>query len=274
MKYDLHTHTNHSDGKHTPEVLLSMALEQQIDYLAITDHDTVSALLTISPLPKDTALTIVPGIELSTSWNGQTIHIVGLMIDPHNKALLQGTRQLQAARVERAEAIGYRFAKKGMGDVMEGARKKAGMAGISRVHFAQYLIEAGYVKDFSQAFKRYLGKNKSAYVATRWISISEAIQWIHDAGGQAVLAHPQRYRLRRKRLQALVNEFKAAKGNGIELSRSHPNDPWRDSILEWSTTYNLPISLGSDFHGEGMGYAKLGYVATVPEGTPMIWDSW
>ena len=179
----------------------------------------------------------------------------------------------QEVRLQRAQAIANCLKKLGINDSYQGAAQLAKANNISRSHFASYLLQQGHIKDYNQAFKRYLGRGKPAYVAAPWASISQVIMWIHEANGAAVLAHPTRYALTRRRLIDLVNDFKKAGGDGLEVvSASTALDE-----IQWLTqlccNLNLYASQGSDFHGPAF-WAELGKLQSLPGRCQSIWQTW
>ncbi|NQZ06479.1 MAG: PHP domain-containing protein, partial [Algicola sp.] len=195
MKYDLHSHTTCSDGRLTPEALLDRAVEKQVDVFAITDHDTVKAIPIARKYIQEKQLNIklIGGVEISTRWTSFEIHIVGLNIDENDPALIERLNSQIDYRNERAKEIGSRLEKAGIPDAYINAKRIAGDAAISRSHYAKYLIELGKAKNFAGVFKKYMKRGKIGYVPSEWIDIKTAVQWIHEAGGVAVIAHPSRY---------------------------------------------------------------------------------
>jgi predicted metal-dependent phosphoesterase TrpH len=192
MIADLHTHTIASDGELRPEELVSRAREAGVELLAITDHDTTAAYATIG-ISQD-SIKIVPGIELSSVWRNKGIHIVGLNIALDEPKLMAGIEIQQAARQRRAETIAERLTKLGFDNTLAGARKLAGDAQIGRPHFARYLVESGQIANEKSAFKKYLGQGKHCDVRNEWPTFETVIRWITEAGGQAVIAHPAKYK--------------------------------------------------------------------------------
>ena len=269
--YDLHTHTTASDGTLTPTELVNHARDCGTQVLAITDHDSTAGVKEAMQASLATGVKIVPGIEVSVSWAHQTIHVVGLHIDVSHAGLQQGLKKLHAFRLWRAEEIARRLTKAGITGSLEAARQYAGGTIISRTHFARFLVEQGYAKDIRHVFKKYLVRNKPGYVPGEWASLEEALGWIRDAGGMAVIAHPARYKLSATRLKQLLANFRELGGEGIEVvSGSHSKDDIaRFSLL--ADQFGFYASRGSDFHGPENAYADPRTLPALPEACRPIW---
>lgn len=275
LRIDLHSHTLCSDGKLTPEELVERAVNRQIDVLAITDHDTVAALASAKRYitEQQYALKIIDGIEISTAWQGFEIHIVGLNINPEHSALTKFITEQQHYREQRAAQIAAKLAKVGFDDMLTKAKQLAGEGSITRAHFAQVLLAEGAVDKLQKAFDKYLGKGKKAYVKPLWPEISEAIDIIHQAGGQAVVAHPVRYDLSTKWLRRLLVEFSDAGGDGMEIVLPQMNLAQKQLMLSLCLQYNLQASLGSDFHFPSQ-WTDLGKNLVLPDNCTPIWQTW
>ena len=190
---DLHSHSHYSDGSLAPADLVALAARAGITMLALTDHDSVAGLAEAQVAANELGIQLVPGVELSTTWNGHSIHIVGLGIDPNEPSLQLGLSQQAQARANRAKAIGERLSDLGMVGAYEGALALANSPdAISRTHYGQWLLAEGHITHVQQAFDKYLGPRKPASVPMPWASLPEVIQWIKQAGGVAVIAHPGR----------------------------------------------------------------------------------
>lgn len=273
MIYDLHTHSTASDGTLSPPALLAHAAECGVDVLSITDHDTVAAYELLGD-PPPTGPTLVPGIELSTTWAGRGVHVVGLNIDPSNPVLRAGIAAQQAARIERAETIASRLEKLGLGNARIEVADTAGDAGVGRPHFARYLVDNGYVKDIGTAFRKYLGDGKPGDVRNGWAALDDVVRWIRAAGGSAVLAHPAKYRLTRTKLCALIEEFIAAGGVAIEVV-SGPQEPGITRRLgALAVEFGLAVSGGSDFHHPSSTWSAPGRFPRIPDSLRPVWDLW
>lgn len=276
MKIDLHCHTHYSDGALSPSELLMRAHNQQVDVLAITDHDTVDAIDSIIALQQKEkrALKIVPGVEISTAWHGFDIHILGLNIHWQDEIFAERLKQQQANRLQRAQKIADKLTAAGLGDaIYDDAKALAGEGQLTRAHFARALIASGKVDNFDQAFKKYLGKGKRAFVKPNWISVSEATQWINEAGGVAVLAHPSRYDLSAKWLRRLMLEFKAAGGKGIEVIYPGLSPSLKNQLSLYAKEYAFYGSAGSDFHAPGR-WSELGRHLALPDSVTPVWQLW
>lgn len=275
MKIDLHSHTLYSDGQLSPQELVLRAHNMQLDVLAITDHDTVAALDEAEAFQASQTrpLTIVPGIELSTSWHGFDIHVLGLNVDRSSDTFQQRLAEQSAARKVRAEAIALKLEKCGLTGVYEKALSYAGKGQITRAHFGRAMVDMQYVNNFDAAFKKYLGKGKRAHVAPKWISIEDAVTWIHEADGKAVLAHPGHYDMTTKWLRRLLVQFSQAGGDGMEVC--HPNlaPAKQNQLASFAQEYGLQASAGSDFHGPGR-WTELGRHLNIPEHLTPIWQTW
>ena len=252
--YDLHTHSTASDGSLTPEALIARAIEHDVDVLALTDHDGTEGIDAATIAAKGTDLDLIAGVELSVTWGSKTVHIVGLDIDINNQQLQQGLAKLRDYRVGRAEEIAKRLAKAGIEGALDGARKYASDVMLGRLHFAQFLVEQGLAKDNNDVFKRYLVRNKPGYVPGKWASLEDAMTWINAAGGQAVIAHPARYKLGKNLLNELLLEFRALGGSGIEVITGSHTPEQSLIFAHHANRMNLLASCGSDFHGPKESY--------------------
>lgn len=273
---DLHSHSTISDGTLTPTELISRAHEKGVEVFALTDHDATEGLKEASLAASKFGLQFVPGIELSVTWSHQTIHIVGLGINPDDKTLNQGLKELRDFRNLRGEQIAHKLEKAGLVEPLEGAKRFSNGEILSRTHFARYLVEQGRAKDIRQVFKRFLVRGKPGYVAGKWASLEDALCWIQGAGGIAVIAHPARYKISATRLRQLISEFKELGGLGFEaISGSHsPDEEVR--MTQLANQFELYISKGSDFHSPENIYRELGAMQDVPSGAIPIWhsDTW
>lgn len=286
--YDLHTHTFYSDGALAPAELVARAAAHGVNVLALTDHDVTDGLPEARAAADAAGLTLVPGVEISVTWpgprsgtstvhggrGGQTVHVLGLKIDIANATLQTGLARLREFRDWRAEEMGRRLAKAGIGGAIEGARARAQRGLVSRTHFAQFLVAEGRAADVRSVFKKYLVQGKPGHVPGQWATLDEAIGWIRAAGGQAVLAHPARYKVTATRLKKLLNDFCNAGGAGIEVvSGSHSRDDMF-RFAQLARHYGLLASSGSDFHSPQNCHMDLGPMPPLPDGCTPIWQSW
>lgn len=273
MKYDLHSHSTASDGSWRPEELVKLACRQQVDVLALTDHDTTAGLEEAKQASEKHGLRLIPGVEISVTWKKRTVHIVGLNIDPAYQPLQQGLKELRSFREWRAVEIGRKLEKVGIENAFEGASAYAKGSLITRTHFAHYLVEKGLAKDMRDVFKHYLVMNKPGHVSGAWAGLDQAIDWIRGAGGQAVIAHPARYRMTSTKLRELLSDFVECGGECLEVvSSSHSRDE-RHIMAGFANTYNLHASCGSDYHGPENQWVALGKFAEFPEGCRPVWES-
>lgn len=272
--YDLHSHSTASDGELTPAELVQRACAQGVDVLALTDHDVLDGLSEAMLASQPLGLILIPGVEISVSWQGRLVHIVGLGVNAANQRLQQGLMELRAKRLVRATEIGRRLEALGIAGAAEGARQKSQGQVISRSHFARFLVEQGFARDFKAAFKRYLGQGKAAFVPCEWAGLDEAVAWIQGAGGQAVIAHPARYAMSRRLLCAFLEEFKALGGDGIEVVSSSHSHQEIMAMSAYAQQFGLLASAGSDFHSPASTWAELGRIPALPEDCAPIWTNW
>ncbi|UIP26941.1 PHP domain-containing protein [Photobacterium sp. TLY01] len=275
MLFDLHSHTTASDGRLTPAELVKRAADFRVDVLAITDHDTVAGLESAQQAidAQNLDLKLVKGIEISTVWNNFDIHIVGLNIDPTHADIVSLIAQQAERRTARAELMGERLAKSQIVGAYEGAKALAGDATLTRAHFAQWLVAQGHAKTMQAVFKKFLTRGNTGYVPPNWCSITEAVQAIHAAGGQAVLAHPGRYDMTAKWLKRLLTDFVAATGDAIEVAQPQQAQNERRTLAEYAEQFGLLSSQGSDFHYPSP-WTELGRNLWLPKASVPVWQDW
>jgi predicted metal-dependent phosphoesterase TrpH len=271
---DLHCHTHFSDGLLSPSALIEMAVKQKIKLLAVTDHDLIDSYPPCLAAAKEHDITLIPGVEITTQWQGSTIHLVGLAFLSENENLVQGMKSQKVIRHRRFEAMSERFNAASMADVPLKACEISGPGIIGRLHFAQALVQLAYVKTIQKAFSRYLTKGKMGFAPIKWPDMETAIKWIHGAGGVVVLAHPCRYKATLTRIKRLVSDFKEAGGDGIEVVTGSHTEEEIALVAEIAEKYDLYASQGSDYHGPGLGIAQLGRLRPMPEKCRPIWDLW
>lgn len=272
--YDLHCHSNASDGSLSPSDVVRRAAENGVTTLALTDHDTTSGLDEAQRCAKELSVNFINGIEISAQWEKLSVHIVGLNIDPQHEALQNTIVQLHNMRTERAEKIAQKLAKKGIFDALSAVQKIACNEMITRVHFANFLVSQAHVSSVSEAFDRYLGDGKTAYVSTAWIPLELAVQSIIDASGIAVLAHPLRYKLTASRMKKLLGAFKNAGGQGMEVVTGRYNPDEIRVLANYATQFELAGSAGSDFHSPTNSWLELGKLAELPVTVKPVWRLW
>lgn len=274
MIYDLHAHSNASDGILSPEDLVARAKVRSVDVLALTDHDTTAGIRAASLAAKAAGLTFVAGIEFSTQWHKRGVHILGLNIDPGHDQLVEVVQEQHRRRLSRAHLIAERLDRLGMAGSLEGARRIAGSELIGRPHFARYLVEAGHVTSVAAAFKKYLGSGKVGDVAPDWLSMAEVIQVIRRAGGVATLAHPRKYNLTRSKICTLADHFKEEGGQGIEVISGTQTPEDTLDMVRIAERFGLCASAGSDFHMPDQPWQELGACGSLPSGCTPVWQLW
>ena len=275
IKYDLHSHTTHSDGQLTVEQLLLRAVDKNIDVFAITDHDTVAAIKPAKAFIKEEALplTLISGVEISTKWESFEIHIVGLNVDSEQQSLQLLLQQQQQKRADRAKEIGRRLEKNGFDGIYQQTSELAADAQITRAHYARALIARGVASTIPGIFKKYLGRGKTGYVPSTWCDMQTAITAIHQAGGVAVIAHPGRYQMSNKWLRKLLAQFKEAGGDAMEVAQPQQAPSERQFLGQLSREFDLLCSQGSDFHFP-TSWLELGKNLYLPKDCQGVWQSW
>lgn len=271
---DLHAHSHYSDGTLSPAELVLRAQNKGVDVLALTDHDNTAGLAEAHKAAQQAGLTLINGVEVSVTWARRTVHIVGLGIDTENTALQQGLEGIREQRAIRANKMAVKLEKAGLSGVMASIKEYAGTEAATRTHFARYLVDNGHAKDMQTAFKRFLGKKGKAFVGGDWVSLEEAVGWIVNAGGQAVIAHPVRYKMTDTKLGVLIDEFKHAGGTGIEVSTATHMPHERRKMAIIAAQYELLSSAGSDFHSPGNPRIELGHNLGLPADTVPVWKDW
>jgi len=268
---DLHCHSTASDGALAPVDLVARAAEKGVTHLALTDHDTLSGLSEAAEAAWNAGIRLVSGIELSCLWKGRTIHVVGLDFAPDDPEFSRKVGKQVENRRARAAMIAERLQRLRVPDLLERATEKAGGEVPGRPHFAEALIEAGVVRNAAQAFKRHLGAGKAGDVRAYWPELPEVVQWITEAGGIAVLAHPRKYKLTATKLRELTAEFRKAGGQGIEVSTSGQSSGDLGFLAELCRRNEMWASQGSDFHFPGAPWCELGNIMKMPDGLEPVW---
>ena len=271
---DLHTHSTASDGAFSPTQLIEKAVAANIEILALTDHDTITGLQEAQTAAKNLGLNLINGIELSTTWNSMTIHVVGLNINADSQAMIEAAKYLRQLREERAMKIGEKLAKAGIKNAYENAKHFAANGTVTRQHFSQFLVEAGHAKNQTDVFKRYLVKNKPGYVSVEWPSMEETVSRINNAGGVAVIAHPLRYKMTATKLRKMIDEFKLLGGKAIEVVTGNNIPAEIELASNYAKRYDIAASIGSDFHNEQTSWGQLGRLAALPAGLTPVWELW
>ena len=275
MQIDLHCHSTISDGLFSPRDLVAHAASQGVDVLALTDHDGTDGLAEARVAADELGIAFIDGTEISVTWRGRTIHIVGLRIDPNHPELAAGLRSVRGSRLQRAESIAQSLAKAGVKNALEGAQRHAqNPEMIGRTHFARFLVEAGHARDVKRVFKRFLVNGKPGYVPHEWARLDDAVRWITASGGVAVLAHPGRYDLGKDLMHSLIQEFKQAGGTAIEVVTGSHTPQQYGIFAAYAQEYGLLASCGSDYHGPKESYLDMGRLAPLPVGCTPVWANW
>src|SRR5437762_5658381 len=249
FRCDLHCHSTCSDGLLAPADVVRRAASRGVDVLALTDHDEIAGLVDAAAAAEECGIRLVPGAELSATWRDTTLHVVALGIDCSCDVLLCGLSAIREGRKLRARRIAHALEAAGIEGAYDGALQHAASDRlISRTHFARFLVESGYAQDTRDVFSRYLVKNKPGYVLHQWAALGDAVGWIHAAGGQAVLAHPGRYKVDARRLRELLAEFRDRGGDAIEVVSSSHTVGQASEFARHARVFGLLASSGSDYH--------------------------
>lgn len=269
---DLHCHSTTSDGTLTPEELAARAAANGVDLWALTDHDEVSGQARAIAAARAHGLRYLTGVEISVTFADATVHIVGLGFDHDNAQLVAGLADTRDGRGPRALEMGEQLAQAGIAGAYEGALKYVGNPRlISRTHFARFLVETGVCKDTSEVFRKYLTEGKPGFVPHRWARLGDAVRWITQAGGVAVIAHPARYPFTATAEYALFSEFKQHGGQGVEVVTGSHTAAEAARYADMAREFGLLASRGSDFHGPGESHTDLGRLPPLPADLTPVW---
>ncbi len=272
---DLHCHSNISDGVLSPRELVARASANGVEILALTDHDDCDGLCAAGSTALEFGIEFVNGVEISVTWRGRTIHVVGLNVDPENADLQGGLGSIREGRAKRAREIGDALSRAGISGSFEGAYAFAGNKNlIGRTHFARFLVSNGYAKDVQSVFRKFLVRGKPGHVSHDWAKLSDAVSWIVASGGMAVIAHPGRYELSTEAFKSLLCEFREAGGQGIEVVTSSHTRDMAIRFGDFAKRFDLYASMGSDFHSPEESRVDLGRLPLLPEGCTPIWEAW
>ena len=275
LNADLHCHSVISDGTLTPEQLAERAKANGVHLWALTDHDELGGQQRARDAASALNMDYLAGVEISVTWMGQTIHIVGLGIDADHLGILEGLRRTREGRGDRAQLMAEQLAKVGIPGAYEGALHYAGNHQlISRTHFARFLVEQGVCKNTEHVFKNYLVEDKPGYVPHMWATLDDAVAWIKAAGGVAVIAHPGRYsRLNAMQMDELYKHFKDIGGLAIEvITGSHSPDQYQ-TFGKIAQQYGFLASRGSDFHSPNESHIDLGNLPPLPDHLKPVWSA-
>jgi predicted metal-dependent phosphoesterase TrpH len=274
MNADLHCHSTVSDGTLEPESVAARAAANGVELWALTDHDEIGG----QQRARDAALALgmpyLTGTEISVTFAGTTVHIVGLGFDADDAALKAGLAATRGGRKERALEMADGLAKVGIEGAFEGALKYVGNPElISRTHFARHLVESGVCTDTQQVFRKFLVEGKPGFVPHRWATLKNAVSWISDAGGVAIVAHPARYKFTPTEEYALLTEFKAHGGLGVEVVTGSHSAADALRYAETAIEFDLFASRGSDFHSPEESHTDLGRLAPLPAHLKPVWTA-
>ena len=272
LNADLHCHSVVSDGTLTPEQLAERAHQNGVRLWALTDHDELGGQERARIAASSFGMDYLSGVEISVTWMGQTIHIVGLGIDASNVGILEGLRRTREGRGNRAKQMAEQLLKVGIPGAYEGALHFAGNHDlISRTHFARFLVDQGVCRDTEHVFKNYLVEDKPGYVPHLWASLDDAVAWIKTAGGAAVIAHPGRYKLSAMQMDELYKHFKEIGGMAIEVITGSHSPSQYQTYGKIAEHYGFLASRGSDFHDPEESYIDLGTLPHLPDHLTPVW---
>ncbi len=274
LNADLHCHSVISDGTLTPEELALRARNNGVELWALTDHDEIGGQQRAIAAARELGLPFLTGTEISVSFAGKTVHIVGLGFDPDSDLLRQGLANTRGGRDQRAHEMADQLAAVGIRGAYEGALKHAGNPDlISRTHFARFLVETGVCHDTHEVFRRFLTEGKPGFVPHRWASLKDAVQWIVRSQGVAVIAHPGRYGFTANEEFALFSEFKSHGGQAVEVVTGSHTSAEYVTYAEMATEFDLMASRGSDFHSPDESHTDLGALPWLPGHLKPVWDA-
>lgn len=271
---DLHCHSNVSDGLLPPGEVVARAAANGVHALALTDHDATAGLPAAQAAAEAAGIAFIPGVEISVTWGGQTVHVVGLRIDADHPELAAGLAAIRQGRIARARRMGDDLARSGIAGAYEGAwGYAANKEMVGRTHFARWLVAQGHAPDMRGAFRRFLTRGNPGYVEHQWAALEDAVGWIRAAGGMAVIAHPGRYAFNARDMHLLLDAFRALGGEGIEVitGSHHPSEygKWADL----ARAFGLKASRGADFHAPGEGI-DIGRLPALPHYCQPVWQGW
>ena len=274
LNADLHCHSVVSDGTLPPEALAQRAHANGVELWALTDHDEISGQDRAAAAAKALGMKYLTGVEISVTFIGHTVHIVGLGFDAQDERLNAGLRQTRGGRKERAMEMSDGLAKVGIKGAYDGALKFVGNPElISRTHFARFLVESGVCRETHEVFRKYLTEGKPGFVAHRWATLKDAIAWITQAGGMAVIAHPARYKFTANEEFALFTEFVAHGGRGVEVVTGSHTAAEYVTYAETAREFGLLASRGSDFHSPDESHTELGTLPLLPGNLTPVWEA-
>jgi len=274
LNIDLHCHSNVSDGMLPPAGVVARAAANGVHALALTDHDDVAGLVAAQAAADLAGMTLINGVEISVTWGGQTVHVVGLRIDPTHPDLANGLYDIRLGRIERARRMSDNLAQSGIVGAYEGAYDyAANKQMVGRTHFARWLVAQGHAPDIRAAFRRFLTRGHPGYVEHEWTTLENAVGWIRASGGMAVVAHPGRYAFNARELHLFLDAFRAIGGEGIEVitGSHHPSEYGKFADL--ARAFGLKASRGADFHAPDEGI-DIGRLPALPHYCQPVWQGW
>lgn len=275
LNADLHCHSTHSDGTLTPAEAAVRAREHGVELWALTDHDVVEGQAEAAAAARAAGLAYLSGVEVSVSFAGETVHVIGLGVDPTDGALREGIARTRGGRRQRAEDMAESLAAAGIPGALEGALPFVGNPElISRTHFARWLVDTGVCADTSEVFRRFLVEGRPGFVPHRWASLGDAVGWITRAGGIAVIAHPARYtRLSPSAEYALFSEFVTHGGRAVEVVTPSHGAAAVAKYADTAREFDLLASRGSDFHAPGESRTEFGALPDLPARLTPVWEA-
>ncbi|MCP5261982.1 MAG: PHP domain-containing protein [Rhodoferax sp.] len=273
LNADLHCHSVVSDGTLTPEALAERAKNNGVELWSLTDHDEIGGQARAAAAARAQGMHYLTGTEISVTFIGKTVHIVGLGFDADDPAIREGLARTRGGRGQRAHDMADGLAQVGIPGAYEGALKFAGNHDlISRTHFARFLVESGVCKETNEVFRKYLTEGKPGYVEHRWATLKDAVGWITQAGGVAVIAHPARYKFTANEEYALFTEFKNHGGQAVEVVTGSHTSAEYVTYAETAREFGLAASRGSDFHSPDESHTDLGTLPLLPGGLTPVWE--
>lgn len=274
LNADLHSHSNVSDGTLTPGALAQRAAEFGVELWSLTDHDEVSGQHDARQAALEAGMAYLSGCEISVTFAGETVHILGLGVDPDDAELRDGLAATRGGRSARAQQMADGLAQVGIPGAYEGALKYVGNPElISRTHFARFLVETGVCSDTHEVFRRFLTDGRPGHVPHRWARLGDAVRWITQSGGIAVIAHPARYRFTPTQEYALFTEFVAHGGRGVEVITGAHSAAEQIQYADMAQEFDLLASRGSDFHAPGESRTELGSLPDLPGKLTPVWEA-
>jgi predicted metal-dependent phosphoesterase TrpH len=275
LNADLHCHSTCSDGSLPPTELARLAYAGGVELWSLTDHDEVAGQHEARAAAEALGMAYVTGVEISVSFAGETVHILGFDFDPEDPALVAGLAALRAGRTTRAQEMGESLAHVGIKGAYEGALALAPNPDlVSRTHFARFLVEQGHCASVHEVFNHYLKEGKPGFVPHRWAGLGETLRWLRGAGGVAAIAHPARYRFTPTEEYALFSEFQAHGGRGVEVTCGSHSVSEVVKYADMAREFDLLASRGSDFHSPGESRTELGSLPDLPGQVTPLWSLW